>query len=263
MGPRLRQARRGRGGAPAPRDARSRDRRHPGDDERRRRAYGDGLRAFRRPAAGAARPVGVAAVRAAGARRLALRARDRRRQGAALYAAEGGAADARGELAARQHPDRLRRRGGDRRALDRRLPRGGRPWRRRLRHLRRRPDAAGTTGVRARDTRAGRVPRHDAYGRPRHALGLLRRCGVECDPRTHAGIDRAARARRSPTRAAARRGDSADRRGEGELRAPADGRADPRRRRCDGARSEGAGGVLRADVGRAVARRQRHLRRQA
>ena len=48
---------------------------------------------------------------------------DRRRQGAALHAAQGRRAARRRGRAARQPPLRLRRRGGDRRALDRRLDR--------------------------------------------------------------------------------------------------------------------------------------------
>ena len=54
---------------------------------------------------------------------LGLRARDRRRQGAALLAPAGGRGPRRRGRAAGQRPHRLRRRGGDRRRLDRRLGR--------------------------------------------------------------------------------------------------------------------------------------------
>ena len=44
---------------------------------------------------------------------------------------------------------------------------------------------------------------------------------------------------------------------------PAEGRGDPRRSGCDAARSEGGRRLLRPDLGRAVARRERHPGRQA
>ena len=103
----------------------ARDRRDPRLG-RRRRADRPLLRPLRRAAAGAARALGERAVRAGDPRRLPLRARHRRRQGAALHAARGRARAARGRRAAGQRPLLLRRRGGDRRALDRRLPRGRR-----------------------------------------------------------------------------------------------------------------------------------------
>ena len=81
---------------------------------------------------------------------------------AELLRAENGAAG--------EHPRRVRRRGGDRRQLDRRLPRGGRAWRRRVHHLRRRHDAPRAAGVRARDARARRVLRAGPHRRARHAL---------------------------------------------------------------------------------------------
>ena len=81
------------------------------------------LRAFRRAAARPTRALGDGAVRARRARRLAVRAGVRRRQGPALHAAQGGGA-ARGRRgASRQPPLRVRRRGGDRRSRDRRLDR--------------------------------------------------------------------------------------------------------------------------------------------
>ena len=87
--------------------------------------------------AGAARPLGVAAVRADRPRRLALRARRRRRQGPAVHPAEGGRAARRRGRAARQRAVHVRRRGGVGRALDHRLPRGRRARGRRVRDLRR------------------------------------------------------------------------------------------------------------------------------
>ena len=63
------------------------DRRDPRLERRRERADDPLLRPLRRPAAGAARALGVGAVRGDDPRRVALRARRRRRQGPALDAA--------------------------------------------------------------------------------------------------------------------------------------------------------------------------------
>ena len=112
---------------------------------------------------GAARALGVAAVRADRARRLALRARSRRRQGPALHPAQGRRAARRRGRAARERAVHVRRRGGVGRPLDRRLPRGGRAWRRRVRDLRRAHARAGQARVlRDRDARDRVLPRSGA-----------------------------------------------------------------------------------------------------
>ena len=64
---------------------------------------------------------------------------------------------ARGGRAARQRPLLLRRRGGDRRPLDRRVPRGRRARGGRGDHLRQRHDPARRAGVQHRDARAWRT----------------------------------------------------------------------------------------------------------
>ena len=105
--------------------------------------------------------LGEPAVRADRAGRVDLRPRRGRRQGPALSAAEGRRAARCGRLAARQRSVHLRRRGGVRRPLDRRLPRGRRARRRRLHHLRR-------AHARARPARLLRCDaRHLLLPRPR------------------------------------------------------------------------------------------------
>ena len=96
------------------------------------------LRPLRRPAAGAARPLGVGSVRADDQGRLGVRPRRDGRQGAGLHPAQGRAAPRRAECAAGEPPFRVRRRRGDRRHDDRRLDREGRRRRGRGDHLRRR-----------------------------------------------------------------------------------------------------------------------------
>ena len=133
--------------------------------ERRQRADRPLLRALRRAAARPARAVGVAAVRARAARRLPLRPRLGRRQGAALHAARRRARAGAGGRAARQRALLLRRGGGDRRPLDRRVPRGGRARRGRRDHLRQRHDPARRARLQSRDARDGVLPRHAAHRR--------------------------------------------------------------------------------------------------
>ena len=90
---------------------------------RNARADDPRVRPPRRAAARPARALGVRPVDARRARRQARRARRRRRQGAPLHAAQGDRAPRGGGRAARERPLRDRRRGGDRRPLDRRLGR--------------------------------------------------------------------------------------------------------------------------------------------
>ena len=133
-----------------------------------------------------------------GAGRLALRARRRRRQGPALPPVEGRGAAGGGRLAARERPVRVRRGGGVGRPVDRRVPRGGRAWGRRLRDLRRAPAQARHAGVRDRDPGDRVLPRARANRRARSPLRHLRRRGAERDARADAG----ARRRPAPRRAA-------------------------------------------------------------
>ena len=170
VGPRLHPAAGGEAELQTTEKHPARDRRDPRVAGRRRRADGDRLRALRRPAAGAARGLGEPAVRADRARRLALRARRRRRQGPALPPAEGGRAARRRRRAAGERALHLRRRGGVRRPLDRRLPRGGRARGRRVRHLRRAHARAGRPDLRDRDARPCVLPRPRPDRRARPAL---------------------------------------------------------------------------------------------
>ena len=84
--------------------------------------------------------------------------------------------------AARERPDRLRRRGGDRWPLGRRLPGRGRARRGRLPRLRQRDAGDRRAGLRHRDARHLLFPRHGPHGRAGPALGHLRRGGAERDP---------------------------------------------------------------------------------
>ena len=113
-----------RGGARPVGTAAARDRRDPCVAEPGRSADGPLLRALRRAAAGAARPLGVGPVRcrrsAASGSTPAASPTTRVSSGcslqaAGLLAAEGRATD--------QHPHHLGRRGGGRRPVDRRVPR--------------------------------------------------------------------------------------------------------------------------------------------
>ena len=110
---------------------------------------------------------------------LPLRPRHRRRQGPAVHAAQRRARARAGRRAARQRPLLLRRRRGDRRPLDRRVPRSRRARRRRGDHLRQRHDPARRARVQPRDARHGVLPRHAAHGRARPALGHVRRCRAQ------------------------------------------------------------------------------------
>ncbi len=139
--------------------AAARDRRDPGLVRSGRGAHSPPLRALRRPATGAARALGVAAVRARASRRLSLRTRCRRRQGERVFAPEGGTAPRRGGRASRQRARRLRRGGGDRRPLDRRLPGRRRARRGRLPHLRQRHAEGGHAQLRPGRPRAHLLPR--------------------------------------------------------------------------------------------------------
>ena len=164
------------------------------------------LRALRRAAACAARPLGERAVRAHDQGRVGVRARHRRRQGPALHPAEGGAEARRGERATRQPALRVRRRGGDRRSHDRRLPQDRRARRERGDHLRRRHGAHGRAGVRSCDARPHRLRRQGDDGRARSALRHVRRRRAERDPRAHADLRSGhRRPERIAARAAARR----------------------------------------------------------
>ena len=129
-----------------------------------------------------------------------------------LHAA--GAARGRGR-AADQHPRRLRRRGGGRRPVDRRVPRAGRARRRRLRDLRRRHGVARRCLRSRRHPRPRRVQPPRAHGRARPPLGDVRQRGAERDPcadadarrdpaarRPRAGGARGSGSRPSPTRSA-------------------------------------------------------------
>ena len=155
------------------------------------------LRALRRSAAGAARGLGHAAVRADGAGRLALRARRRRRQGPALPPVESRGAARGGRLAAGERSVRVRRGGGVGRPVDRRVPRSGRAWGRRLRDFRRALAQARRPGVRDRHTGDRLLQRPRADRRARSSLRHLRGCGAERDACPAAGARRRAAPRRA------------------------------------------------------------------
>ena len=210
--------RRGRGGrAGGDREASARGRRVPRVRRSRRRADGHRVRALRRSAARAARALGVSAVRADCPRRLALRARSRRRQGPALHPPQGRrAARGRGR-SARERALHVRRRGGVGRPFDHRLPRGGRARGRRLRDLRREHARARQARVLRRDARDRVLPRSGADRREGPALRRLRRRGAEREPRAPAGARRRPAAGRERAGAAARRDRQAERRGDREL----------------------------------------------
>ncbi len=157
----------------------ARDWRDPGFDREWRGADGDALRALRRAAAGAARPLGVGSLRARDPRRLHLRARLGGRQGELVPAAEGGRASRRRGQAAGEGAHRLRRRGGDGRTLDRRVPRGRRARRRRLPHLRQRHAPRGRARIRPRHPRSPLLPRAPAKRGARSPLRHVRRSGAE------------------------------------------------------------------------------------
>ena len=243
--------------------AAARHRRHPRVVGRRRRADDPRLRPLRRAAAGAARALGQRSVRADDSRRVALRARRRRRQGPALDAAERRSAARRGRCAARSPAHRVRRRGGDRRAVDRRVPRERRARRRRVHHLRLGDGAPRRAGDLHGDARRDVVRAAGSKRRARPSLRRVRQRGAQRDARADAGARRDHAARRTPARAAARRHRAAVGRGARELErahvrrrcAPRRGRGAVRRRRC--------GRVPPAHDGRAVGRRERHPRRQA
>ena len=180
LGCRLHHRRRWDGGGRRLGGAAARDRRDRRHDRRRRGADGALLRPFRRSAARAARAVGERAVRAGDPWGVPVRARDGRRQGTALHVAVGGARARGCRRAAGERPVLLRRRGGDRRPLDRRLPRRGRAWGGRGDHLRQRHDPARAAGVQPGDARARLLPPEAADRRRRPALGRVRRRRAEC-----------------------------------------------------------------------------------
>ena len=132
-------------------------------------------------------------------RRPPLGARRRRRQGEHVRARRGRAAARGGGRAARQRPLRVRRRGGDRRQLDRRVGRPGRGCRGRRADPRRSDDPARTAGVHGRCPRDGLPAPARPDRRDRHALGHVRRRGAE----RHARADDGAGERRSRARTAA------------------------------------------------------------
>ena len=125
------------------------------------------------------------------------------RQGPALPAAGGGCSSLAGPRATVNVRFRVRQR-GDRRPLDRRLPRGGRARRGRLRDLRQRDGRPGRAGVQHRDSRP-LLPASHVAGRARPALGRLRRCRAQRGQHARAGAaGRPAGRRRAPSRAASR-----------------------------------------------------------
>ena len=199
MGLRVRPRGRRRGGARRHRRPAAGRRRDPRLHGGGRGPDGPSLRALRRAAACAARPLGVRPVRARDPGRLPLRARGRRRQGQLLPDPQGGPPARPGGRAAGQRPHRLRRGGRDRRRLDRPFPRRRRARRGRLRHLRQRHAARGHARVRSRRAGPGLLPRAPPDRRARSALGRLRRRRAERRPRAHAD----ARGRRGGARRAA------------------------------------------------------------
>ena len=107
------------------------------------------------------------------------------------------------------------------------------------------------------------LPRDRAHGRPRPALGRLRRRRAQRNARARPHSRRRAAARRPGTGAAARRCRRAGGGGDRSLGLDAVGRG--RARSCGRAAGGrcGGGGVLPAHLGRAVGRRARHRRRLA
>ena len=116
-----------------------------------------------------------------------------------------GARELAAPVAAGQRALRLRRRGGDRRALDRRVPRGRRARRAGGDHLRQRHDRPGAPGLQHRHARARLFPPDPADGRARSALGHVRRRRAERRPRADPDPAPRCRRRRPAGRAAARR----------------------------------------------------------
>ncbi len=177
----------------------------PASSARRRRAHDPRLRPLRRAAAGAARAVGQRPLRADDPRRVAVRARRRRRQGPALDAAQGRRVACGGGRASREHPHRLRRRGGGRRALDRGVPRAGRARCGRLHHLRLGDGAARRARALHGDARCHVVQPRGAHRCARSALRRVRERGAQCDARADAGARRHPAARWASTGGPARR----------------------------------------------------------
>ncbi len=126
----------------------------------------------------------------------------------------------------------LRRRGGDRRALDRRIPRGRRAGRRRRDHLRLGHDRRGRPRVQHRHARAGLLPPRALDRRTDLHSGHLRRRRAQRRPRADPHARAAARRRRSPGRAAAPGNHRADRAGARGLEAAARRRRRARRARA-------------------------------
>ena len=217
MGAELHPRRRRGGRDSGDREASAGDRRVPRVRRSRRRADRDRVRALRRPAGSAARALGVAAVRADRPRRLAVRTGSRRRQGAALHPPQGRRAARRRRRAARERAVHVRRRGGVGRALDHRLPRGGRARRGRVCDLRREHARAGQARVLRGDAWDRVLPRSGADRGEGPALGRLRRRGAEREPRAAPGTRCGPAARRERARAAACRDRQAERRRDREL----------------------------------------------
>ena len=136
-----------------------------------------------------------------------------------------------GRRAPGQHPHRLGRRGGGRRAVDRRVPAAGRARRRRLRDLRRRHGVAEPAGDLGRDPGPRRLQsaREDRPARP--ALGDVRQRGAERDPRPAADAHRDPAAQRPRARCAPGRDRAGHRRGARGLGDAASRRRRPPRRR--------------------------------
>ena len=244
--------------------AAARHRRDPRDRELRVGSHDPLLRPLRRPAARPARALGVAAVRADPARREAVGAGCRRRQGQPLHARRGRPAAGRRRLLAGQRSLRLRRRGGDRRQLDRRMAGAGRGTRGRCPDPRRRDVLTRASDLLRRGARDALFPPARTNGNDGHALGHVRRRSAERDARAdeRPRERRTARGRLSARRVARRR-DSAVRAGARRL-----GAASARVRaavalRRDAHRSRSRRGLLPADVRRYGARRERDRERLA
>ena len=241
--------------------------RHRGDPRVRAsrvRADDPLLRALRRPAARPARALGVAAVRADAARRQAVGARRRRRQGQPLHARRGRAAARGGGLVAGERPLRLRRRGGDRRQLDRRVAGAGRGSRGRGPDPRRRDGLARAADLLRRRARDALFPPPRADGDDGHALGHVRSGRAERDARAHERArERRAAGGRLPARRAPRGSDTSLGGGARRVGAASVGAraADALRRDADRGRRRRE--LLSADVRGHLARRERDRERLA
>ncbi len=179
----------------------ARDRRGARVQRSRQGALDPLLRALRRTAARPARALGVASLRAHGARRTSVRARRRRRQDQPLGPRRGGLSARRSRRAPGERAFRVRRRGGGRRRLDRAVGRAGRRPGRCGSHPRRLDDSARAAGVRDRRSRDALFPSPRPDGDDRHALGDVR---LGCAERVACPDGRTPRRPARPGRAASR-----------------------------------------------------------